>query len=107
MPEDEQAASVKAEASFDISADAKACDLLKASLVANRDFEEKNIAGCDGVVDSFNPPGFRIARVNGYCHEEICGSVLMGWFAVEEDTGRVFEWNVADEELGPEINPAS
>lgn len=107
MAEDERAVSTDTEADFDVSADAKTCDRLKASLVASGDFEEKNIAGCDGIIDSSNRPGFRIARVNGYCDEEICGSVLMGWFAVEEDTGRVFEVaDVADWKLGSEVTPS-
>jgi hypothetical protein len=27
----------------------------------------------------------------------------MGWFAVEKETGRVFEWDMAEEKLGPSI----
>ncbi|HZG34176.1 MAG TPA: hypothetical protein VEZ59_12930, partial [Sphingopyxis sp.] len=75
--------------------------------VAYRDFQAKDIAGCDGIIDSSNPPGFRILRVNGYCQEEICGSVLMGWFAVEEETGRIFEVaDVVDWKLGSEVTPS-
>ncbi|HET6525590.1 hypothetical protein [Sphingopyxis sp.] len=108
MAEHEKAASIEAEAYFDTSADAKTCDWLKTMLVASGDFQAKDIAGCDGIIDSSNPPSFRIARVNGYCHEAICGSVLMGWYAVEEETGRVFEVaDVADWKLGSEVIPAS
>jgi hypothetical protein len=99
--------STETEAYFDVAADAKACNLIKAALVARGDFKATDIAGCDGIIDSANPPGFRVTRVNGYCHEEICGSVLLGWFAVEEDTGRVFEIaDVGDWKLGSEVTPS-
>lgn len=92
---------------FDDIADARACDAIKAALVASKRFESRTIAGCDGVVNSENPSGFRIARVNGFCREEVCGSVLLGWYAVEERSGSVFEVaDVGDWTLGPQVNPS-
>ncbi|MGH6650201.1 MAG: hypothetical protein ACREB7_03625 [Sphingopyxis sp.] len=105
--EEEPTPSIEAKAYFDVSADAKACDRITASLVAGGDFKATDIAGCDGIIDSANPPGFRVTRVNGYCHEEMCGSVLLGWFAVKEDSGQVFEVaDVGDWKLGSEVTPS-
>jgi len=31
------------------------------------------------------------------------GSDLVGWYAVRRSDGRVFEWNIAEDELGPPL----
>jgi hypothetical protein len=33
----------------------------------------------------------------------MCGSTLIGWYAVEKASGRVFEWHVGEWKLGPPI----
>lgn len=32
-------------------------------------------------------------------------STLLGWFAVERATGRVFDWDVVDDRLGVGLRP--
>jgi hypothetical protein len=32
------------------------------------------------------------------------GSNLMGWYAVRKSDGRVYKWNIADEELGDPVD---
>ena len=103
---DEQLAPRKAGSQFDARANSKACNSIKVALVESGRFKASQLAGCDGIIDSSNPRGFRIARVNGYCREEICGSVLLGWYAVEASSDRVFEIeDVAEWTLGPEVTP--
>ena len=105
-PQDEQDIPPKADTLFDTVADAKACASIKAALVESGRFQTSQIADCDGIIDSSNPRGFRIMRVNGYCREEICGSVLMGWYAVEVSSSRVYVIDdVADWTLGKEVTP--
>ena len=93
---------------FDWAADERACEAIKTAVVARGDYEMSRIAGCDGIVDDDNPDGYRVVRMNGFCREELCGSVLMGWFALEEETGRVFEIDdVGNWTLGEEVVPPS
>jgi len=82
------------------------CKLVKSAVVAQGQYRETQIAGCDGTVQNEYPEGYTVVRLNGFCREQVCGSVLLGWYAVQQTSGRVFQWNVADWALGPEINPA-
>jgi hypothetical protein len=89
------------------ASDDRVCALVKNAVVARGQYQEAHIAGCDGSAPNEDLNGYAVVRLNAYCREEICGSVLLGWYAVQLGSGRVFEWNVADWQLGPEINPAS
>jgi hypothetical protein len=53
-------------------------------------------------VDS--PRGFYIVGLRGRCREEICGSTLIGWYAVQKRTGRVFAWDVGESRAGPPVS---
>lgn len=70
----------------------EACEATTQALVENGYFSASQIAGCDGGKDS-GQPGFYLLRVNAYCHQEICGSVLLGWYGVDEVTGQVHDWD--------------
>ena len=78
-----------------------ACALVKASVSASRHFPISTIAFCDMAT---NPRGYYVLalhssrRCDGFC------STNMGWFAVRKATGRVYEWNVADDNLGQTIS---
>ena len=76
---------------FDTRADLVACNAVQTTLAAAKRYSEAEMAGCDGIVDNQNPDGFRVLRVNGYCEQDVCGSVLLGWYALQLATGRVFE----------------
>ena len=87
------------------SSDNAVCELITAAVVARGEYREPQVAGCDTM--SEKPGGYLVTRLNGHCREPVCGSVLLGWYAVQRDTGRVFEWNMAEDALGPEIVPSS
>jgi hypothetical protein len=73
-------------------------------LAANKTYRADQLAGCDGGRDE-NNPGYYVLRVNGVCRDpQGCGSVLMGWYAVGAATGAVYEWEVAEWQLGPRID---
>ncbi|WP_285709618.1 hypothetical protein [Erythrobacter oryzae] len=75
-----------------------------AVLAANKTYRAEQMASCDGGKDD-NNPGYYVLRVNAYCREpQGCGSVLLGWYAVEEATGAVHEIVAADWQIGPRID---
>ena len=76
---------------FDTRADVEACNAVQTTLAAAKRYSAAEMAGCDGIIDDQNPDGFRVLRVNGYCEQDVCGSVLLGWYALQLATGRVFE----------------
>ena len=80
----------------------EACERARAAVARRDAYEKSAIAGCDYSVAD-NMPNLHVLRLNAFCHEELCGSVLLGWFAVDKDSGQVFEWNVADWTLGEEL----
>jgi hypothetical protein len=77
-----------------------ACELVKARVAATGDFPLSRIAFCDVIPRESSPARYYVLALhsNRRC-EGIC-STNMGWFAVERATGRVFEWNVAEDRLG-------
>ena len=81
-----------------------ACAVAKATVSARRRFPVSRIALCDMSDAVHRPRGFYVVGLHGWCREEICGSTLMGWFAVQKATGRVLQWDVAENKLGPPID---
>ncbi|NBB25301.1 hypothetical protein GVM20_09210 [Porphyrobacter sp. SLTP] len=93
-----------AEEPLPMTSDDQACERVMSVLVANRTFHADQLAGCDGGRDDQNP-GFYVLRVNGICGDpQGCGTVLMGWYAVEASTGAVHKWDVAEWQLGARID---
>jgi hypothetical protein len=87
-----------------VASDDQACERVMSVLVANTTYRAEQLAGCDGGRDE-NNPGYYVLRVNGVCRDpQGCGSVLMGWYAVEATTGAVHDWDVAEWQLGPRID---
>jgi hypothetical protein len=83
------------------SSDEEVCELITAAVVAQGEYRKPQVAGCDAL--SEKPGGYLITRLNGHCREPVCGSVLLGWYAVQQETGRIFEWNMGEDAVGREI----
>jgi hypothetical protein len=76
-----------------VTSDEQACQRVMDVLVANQVYRAEQMASCEIGKDEVNP-GFYFGRVNAYCRDpQGCGSVLLGWYAVEEKTGTVHEWD--------------
>lgn len=84
----------------------KACDVAKARTAALWHFPVSAIAFCEPIDEAHNPKGYFVVGLHGKrddCGGDVCGSTLMGWFAVEKKTGRVHEWDTAEMKVGPLI----
>ena len=85
----------KAEAET-ITTEKAACDTTTARFAARGHFPVAKVASCDFIVAEAQPNGFYVLALHGPCREDICGSTLLGWFAIEKSTGRVFEFDLED-----------
>ncbi len=93
-----------AKAPHPVTSDDQACERVMSVLVENNTYRADQMANCDGGADE-NNPGYYVLRVNGFCRDpQGCGSVLLGWYAVDERTGAVFEMDVAEWAVGPRID---
>lgn len=88
-----------ADASGPVTSDDQACQRVMEVLVANKVYRPEQMQNCEIGLDE-NNPGYYFGRVNAYCREPICGSVLLGWYAVEAKTGTVHQWNYSDWAVG-------
>ena len=82
-----------------VTSEKAACDVTKARVAARGHFPVSAIAFCDLIVPEEQPKGLYVLGLHGKrddCGGEVCGSTLMGWFAVQKATGRVFEWDFTD-----------
>jgi hypothetical protein len=80
-----------------------ACALAKAQVSAQRRISVSRIASCATIRAVDSPRGFYVLALYGWCRENICGSTNMGWFAVEKASGRVFDWDAGEQEVGRPI----
>ena len=83
-----------------------ACDQSKARVAARGHFPVSAIAFCDFIVPEAQPKGLYVLGLHSKrddCGSDVCGSTLMGWFAVQKATGQVFEWDVAEDTLGQRV----
>ena len=86
-----------------VNTEKAACDLTKDRVAAQRGFPVSRIAFCDAIVPEEQPNGFYVLGLHSKrddCVGDVCGSTLMGWFAVQRATSQVFEWDVANWKLG-------
>ena len=81
-----------------------ACALAKVRVAASLHRPVSRIPYCETLRAVDSPRGFYIARLSGRCRQEICGSTLIGWYAVQKRTGRVFEWDVGEWRVGAPIS---
>ena len=75
-----------------------ACKVAKAVVAARDHFPVSEIAFCDPLIPAEQPKGLYVLGLHGKrddCGGDVC-STLMGWFAVQKATGRVFEWDFTD-----------
>jgi hypothetical protein len=89
-----------------VTSEAQACHLAKNVVSTKGGYDAKSIAGCD-FAEADDVPNYFVLRLNGYCTQEpICGSVLIGWYVVQKNSGQVFDWNVADWKIADEVRNA-
>ena len=87
-----------------VSSDDQACERVMSILAANKTYRPEQMASCDGGEDD-NNPGYYVLRVNAYCRDpQGCGSVLLGWYAVEAATGAVHDMDAAEWSVGQRID---
>lgn len=89
-----------------VTTEKTACDLTKARVAARGHFPKSAIAFCDVIVPEAQPKGFYVLGLHGKrddCGDEVCGSTLMGWFAVQKATGQVFEWDINEDRPGKRV----
>lgn len=82
-----------------------ACAVVKARITAQHHLPESRAAFCDPIAAADGLQGYYVMALHSDRECEGICSTNMGWFAVQQSTGDVFEWNVADWELGQEIAP--
>lgn len=80
-----------------------ACAIAKARLSGHRRIPSSRVAACETIRAESSPDGYYLLALYGRCEEPVCGSTLMGWFAVRKSTGRLFQWNLGEWSLGPPI----
>ena len=83
-----------------------ACAVATAQVTALRRLPTSHVAYCDQIDGA--RAGFYIIGLRAQCLEDLCGSTLMGWFAVEKDSGKVFEVNdVGEWTIGQRVSVGS
>ena len=80
-----------------------ACDVATARVTAQRGLPISHVAVCEGISEGAGPPGYYVMALRAHCREEMCGSTLMGWFAVKKAPGEVFDWDVAEWKVGQAV----
>jgi len=83
-----------------------ACAVATTRVTTQRGLPASHVAFCDGVSERDGPPGYYVMALRAHCREELCGSTLMGWFAVKKATGEVFEVDVNDWQVGRAVADA-
>lgn len=80
-----------------------ACTIATSRVAAHLRRAQSSIPTCEPIRAVDSPRGFYVLALRGWCREPVCGSTLIGWYAVEKASGRVFEWHVGNWKLGPRI----
>jgi hypothetical protein len=80
-----------------------ACEIVKAQVSASRHFPISVIAFCDIIPARSSPKAYYVLALHSRRQCEGICSTNMGWFAVQKLTGRVFEWDMAEEKPGPRV----
>lgn len=84
-----------------------ACAVASARVTAERGLPVSHVAMCEHITEEDGRPGYYIMALRAHCREKLCGSTLMGWFAVREATGDVFEVDVTDWRIGRRVTESS
>ncbi|MDQ8030194.1 MAG: hypothetical protein REJ23_15815 [Brevundimonas sp.] len=87
-----------------VSSAGDACAKATAMVTGQRGLPIRHVAYCDQIDEADGRPGYYVMGLRAHCFEDLCGSTLMGWFAVEKVTGNVFEVDdVAEWTLGQRV----
>lgn len=73
-----------------------ACSVATSRVTAERQLPTAHVAQCDPVSEADSPEGYYVLALRAHCREALCGSTLMGWFAVEKATGTVYDFDVGE-----------
>lgn len=82
-----------------VGSDQSACAAATAKVAALRQLPPAHVASCEAASHS-DVPGYYVVSLRGHCREEMCGSTLIGWFAVRKADAAVFEFNVGEWKVG-------
>lgn len=86
-----------------VRSDKAACSTAIERVAAVRQLSATHVASCEAATDS-EVPGYYVVGLWGHCREELCGSTLIGWFAVRKTDGAVFELNVGEWNVGQPVS---
>lgn len=86
-----------------VESDQSACAAAIARVAWLRQLPPAHVASCEARRQS-DVPGFYVVALRSHCREEMCGSTLIGWFAVRKSDAAVIEFNVGEWKVG---QPAS
>jgi len=88
-----------------VRSDQAACVVATARITELRHLPVTHVASCEAGSDP-DVPGYYVVSLHGHCREELCGSTLMGWFAVRRTDGAVFEFEVGEWKIGKPVREA-
>ena len=77
-----------------ISSQEEACSAARTAYVRHYQIAESLIGSCEP--SSLSPHGFYVVALRSTRECPYICSNLMGWFAVESSTGRVFHWDMGE-----------
>jgi len=80
-----------------------ACDVATVQVTTKRNLLSTHVALCDHLPEESVPRGYYVLALYADCAAQLCGSGNIGWFAVEQTTGEVFDFKVATWEIGPPL----
>ena len=89
-----------------VESDQSACAAAVARVAALRQLPVSHVASCEaGSRDDV--PGYYVVSLRGHCREALCGSTLIGWFAVRKADGAVFDFNVGEWKVSQPVSVRS
>jgi hypothetical protein len=81
----------------------EACSAVKVRVAADRHFPVSAVAFCDTISLSDSPPGYYVLALHSRRQCAGICSTNMGWFAIDEKTGRVFNFDVGEWKVGSPV----
>lgn len=84
-----------------------ACASASSRVTALRNLTLSHVVSCEGLELPDGPAGYQVVGLHGPCLEAVCGSTLMGWFAVRKTNGDVFEYDMGESKVGRPLTDRS
>lgn len=81
----------------------EACFAVKVRVAADRHFPVSKVAFCDIMSLSDSPPGYYVIALHSRRRCDGICSTNMGWFAIHEKTGQVFNFDAAEWKVGAPV----